>query len=111
MRVGECNGCSACCRFLILQVNPAYLESDRRHWIELHGIRLYEKDGGTWAVINSPCEHLTEAGQCGIYGAPERPEACNTFPAFQHDIDLVDEWIGEKTCSYSFANSIQEITK
>ena len=101
-RQGECNLCSACCRFLILQVNPQYMEADRRKWIELHGIRLYERDGGVWAQISLPCEHLTEEGKCGIFGSPERPKTCDDFPFVQHDIDLVDEWSGQKVCSYSF---------
>lgn len=107
MRSGECNGCAACCRFLILQVNPAYLEEDRRRWIEMHGIRLFERDGGAWASISAQCNHLTEEGKCGIY--EERPQGCRDFPTVQHDIDLVNEWVGEKACSYSFAGSAQEI--
>lgn len=101
-RVGECNGCSACCRFLILQVNPAYLEADRRNWIEMHGIHLFEQDGGVWARINATCTHLTAEGKCGVYGLPERPQACATFPTVQADIDLIDEWASEKVCSYEF---------
>lgn len=105
MRTGECNGCSACCRFLILQVNPAYMGADKRQWIEMHGIRLFEQDGGVWARINATCNHLTEGGKCGIH--EDRPQACRDFPAVQGDIDLVDEWAGERVCSYSFAASAQ----
>ena len=102
VRIGECNTCAACCKFLILQVNPAYMDADRRRWIELHGIRLSERDGGVWARIDIACQHLTDDGKCGVFGTPERPETCGTFPFVQADIDLVDEWAGEKVCSYSF---------
>src|SRR5688572_15466497 len=102
MRQGECNGCSMCCRFLILQVNPAYLQADRRHWIELHGIRLYERDGGVWAQINVPCIQLSEEGTCKVYGTDERPKTCDLYPFGQGDIDLVNDWAGEEVCSYSF---------
>ena len=42
MRAGECTvGCGQCCKFLVLQVNPQYIEvDDVRRWIELHGIDL-----------------------------------------------------------------------
>lgn len=102
MRLGECNSCTACCQFLILQVNPAYLDADRRAWIELHGIHLFEQDGGVWVRINASCHRLTTDGKCGVFGLPERPQMCDQFPAVQTDIDLVDEWAGERVCSYSF---------
>ena len=106
MRQGECNGCAACCRFLILQVNPQYMAADRRRWIELHGIRLYERDGGVWAVVNAACSALTDEGRCGLFGLPERPQTCAEFPFVQPDIDQVDDWAGEKVCSYSFSEEV-----
>ena len=104
MRTGECTvGCGACCRFVILQTNPAYLEPDRRRWLELHhGIRLFEQDGGVWARIDTPCQHLSDEGLCGVFGTDERPQTCATFPLVQQDIDLVDAEYGAGTCSYSF---------
>ncbi len=102
-RTGECNGCSACCRFLILNVSPSYLEDDKKRWIELHGIKVFQqKDGTAWVRINATCEHLTDDGTCGIYGQPERPQTCADFPFVQSDIDLIDEWAGQKVCSYEF---------
>lgn len=106
MRIGECNGCAACCKFLILQVNPAYLEADRRRFVELHGVRLFEQDGGVWARIDVACQHLTAEGKCGVYGTAERPQTCADFPFVQSDIELVDNWTGEKVCSYSFAEEV-----
>jgi len=105
MRTGECtSGCGACCRFLRLQVNPQYLEvADARHWIELHGIRLDRgEEGATWAHIPLACSALTEEGLCGLYGTPERPLTCETFPTSQADIDRVNAAAGEAVCSYAF---------
>ena len=102
MRQGECNSCSVCCRFLILQVNPAYMDADRRKWIEMHGIRLAERDGGVWATIDVACTHLTDEGKCAVFGTPERPQTCADFPIVRADIQLVDEWVGERACSYTF---------
>ena len=102
LRVGTCNACAVCCKFLILQVNPAYMEPDRRRWIEMHGIRLQERDGGVWARIDAQCQHLTDEGQCGIFGQPERPQTCADFPVMQADIAIVNTWAGREVCSYSF---------
>ena len=104
MRTGECNSCAACCRFLILQVNPAYLDADKRQWIELHGIRLFEQDGGVWARIDAACTHLTNDGKCGVFGTSHRPQTCADFPSVQSEIALVDDWAGEQVCSYEFAD-------
>ena len=103
-RIGECTvGCGACCQFLVLQVNPHYMEVEHvKKWIELHGISLSRRSGGVWAQIPLHCSALTEEGKCSLYGMPERPLSCDTFPQSQADIDLVDAWIGEKTCSYNF---------
>jgi len=106
MRLGECTvGCGACCKFVELAVHHAYLEPDKRYWLELHGIQLAERDGLVWARIDTACGALTLEGVCGLFGKSERPQMCAEFPFSQHDIDLVDEWVGEKTCSYSFAST------
>ena len=101
-RAGECNSCGACCKFVLLAVHPSYLDADRRRWLELHDIRLHERDGLVWATVNTPCRHLTEDNHCGIFGQPERPQLCAEFPFVQGDIGLVNEWAGEDVCSYSF---------
>ena len=105
-RTGVCNGCGACCRFLMLQVHPMYMEADKKRWVELHGIRLQRNpDGGVYAVIDAVCQHLTQENQCGIFGSDERPKVCDDWPFVQHDIDLLDAWAGEKVCSYTFASA------
>ena len=101
MREGECTpGCGACCRFIRLQVNPQYMQSDVRHWIELHGIRLREHGGGVWAYVPLPCSALTPEGMCGLQGKPERPELCGVFPSGQWQLDEL-KFMGAD-CTYSF---------
>ena len=109
VRVGECNGClgaASCCKFVLLAVHHAYLEPDKRHWLEIHGVRLHESGGLVWARIDATCMHLTDGGKCGVFGTAERPQTCADFPFVQSDINLVDEWAGEKVCSYSFQEGI-----
>ena len=104
IRQGTCNytGCGACCKVVLLAVHHAYLEPDKRHWLELHGITLAERDGLVWATVPSQCRELAADSSCGIYGKPERPQVCADFPFAQADISIVDEWAGEPVCSYSF---------
>ena len=101
-RQGTCReGCGACCEFVILQVNPQYMEPDRKKWIELHGIRLFRQEGGVWASIRGPCRHLTTEKECGIFGEPERPQVCAGFPYSARDVALLNDWAAA-ACSYSF---------
>ena len=90
----------------MLQVHPMYMEADKKRWVELHGIRLIRQEGAVYAVVNTACKHLTEDNQCGIFGSDERPQTRAEGPFLQHDIDLVDEWAGEKVCSYSFEKEV-----
>ena len=102
-RLGECNLCSACCRFVLLAVHPVYMEPDKRRWLELHGIKLAWRNGNAWATVDLSCQELTEDGKCGIFGSPERPQVCSDFPFAAVDIGLVNAWAGSDICSYSFA--------
>ena len=108
MREGFCKtGCGACCKFLVLQVNPQYYNSpDIKNWVELHGIRLVKRDGGVWAYIQATCRELQEDNSCGLYGKPERPNVCAEWPFNQAEINDLDAFVGEKTCSYSFTEVV-----
>lgn len=101
VRQGACQpvACgSACCRFMVLEVNPIYrTDRDQAAWLGLHGVDLLEVNGRTVARVPVPCSALTEAGACGLYGTPERPEMCETFP------DGPLALIGlEDVCTYTF---------
>lgn len=99
VRGGYCKeSCSACCEFLVLQVNPAYKSKDVRRWIELHGIKLVEKDGGLFAHIPSPCSKLKD-GMCSIY--EDRPDVCRSWPSSQAEIDNLKDFSGED-CTFHF---------
>ncbi len=104
-RQGFCTeGCGACCRFLILQVNPQYNEvAEVKKWIELHGIKLrVDEQGACWASIPLQCTELTAEGMCGLFGKAERPKTCDVWPTSQATIDELDEYVGEKVCTYEF---------
>ena len=101
-RQGECTaGCGACCRVLLLQVNPAYWDrEDARRWIELHGIQLVRLDGGIYARIPLACEALTPDGLCRLFGMPERPGLCQRFPLGPRDLAGL-----EPVCTYTFPST------
>ena len=101
MRVGECTkGCGACCRFLTLQVNPQYYDNaDVRRWIELHRIRLVQRDGATWAYIPTECSQLTAEGDCAIHDT--RPQVCNDWPQLPEQIVEL-ETVAGAVCTYRF---------
>lgn len=106
VREGTCQpeGCgSACCRFLLLEVNPAYLwQSDVAKWVRLHGIELGVKDDRVYAKIPLQCTALDvepgpTMGDCMLHGTPERPQMCEDFPQAPEDLaGLAD------VCSFSF---------
>ena len=102
-RQGYCApACGACCKSVQINVNPAYLEKDVRHWLELHGIRLSERGGGVWAHLPIPCRELQPDMSCGLFGKPERPKLCEEWPFSQKEIDDLDAFVGEKTCTFYF---------
>lgn len=90
---------SACCRFLILEVNPIYLtDPDLASWVRLHRIELMEREGRTLAHIPMSCSALGGRGQCNIYGEPERPQICADFPQAPAALLRL-----ENVCTYRFA--------
>lgn len=89
---GYCKeGCGACCEFVVLNINPSYLEKDVRHWLELHGITLRESAGQVWANIPLPCSALKSDKGCGLFGTPERPLLCSAWPFNQQEIEEVNK--------------------
>lgn len=89
---------SACCKSLILEVNPAYqTDPDVANWIGLHGIELFERDGRTLARLPIPCSALDETGHCRLYGLPERPRLCAAFPDTPAALDGVSA-----VCTFAF---------
>ena len=97
-------GCGACCRWIVLQVNPQYDNPDIARWIGLHGIRLQRRDGGIFAYIPTPCSALGGDGMCTIY--EERPEVCRIFPTSEAEVAMVDEYVGEKVCTVKFEEGV-----
>ena len=102
-RTGFCSeNCAACCRFLVLQVNPQYAElEDVKRWVELHGIKLAIRNGACWAYIPTPCSALAGT-QCSLYGTAARPKVCDDWPTSQADIDELHRFTEREICTYSF---------
>lgn len=67
----NCNG--ACCRSVRIKVGP--MSQDQMRWARMRGTL---NKGGQWR-IRSVCEHLTDAGRCGIYET--RPTLCREWVA------------------------------
>ena len=89
IRSGSCTpGCGACCEWLTMEVNPIYMQNrDIRHWVQLHGITLTEKDGRVWAKLPIPCTALQADKSCGLYGYGEgRPDLCDKWPQVPEDL-------------------------
>lgn len=90
---------SACCTFTLLEVNPVYLrQPDLASWARLHGIELTEwHQGRVLAKLSLSCSALDGDGRCSLYGQPERPDLCATFPFAPADL------LGlESVCTYTF---------
>lgn len=100
-RSGACTeGCAACCRSIVLQVNPQYGQQEEvRAWIEWHGIKIEERDGACWATVSQPCKALTPEGKCSLYGQEDRPLTCEYWPVSQSDIDKLEK---PEVCTYKF---------
>ena len=98
-RMGECTaGCGACCRSMRLQVPPDYASPDIRKWIELHGLRLTQWNGGTFVHLDVACSALTEEGMCSLIDSPDRPEMCSQWPATPAAMEGLED-----VCTFSFA--------
>ncbi len=100
----ECGG--KCCNYIRLQVPNEYITNpDIKKWVELHGIKLMEIDGGTFAMLSLTCGAL-EDGKCSLFGTEDRPELCGHWPATPSALAGVEEF-----CTYEFASasSAQEI--
>lgn len=129
-RTGHCLGCGQhCCTRVGVPISgrlidagkrgePVYAlpiaDPDYQHWLALHGIdgsRLffvppdasYQLLGGRYPVALFParCRHLTEDGGCGIYGQPDRPQICDSWPAYPWELEALTP-AGQAACGYSF---------
>ena len=107
VRYGGCTrGCGACCREMIIPIDPALIRRPAFHgwrqWLESHGgIRLLVERGAV--LIPLQCDHLQEGGSCAVHDSPERPQMCARYPRHPQDV-LVDE------CTYGFVTVPDDIT-
>ena len=91
VRHGECDSCGFCCRAIsMVQVD---FESDDPDFL---AVRRIPPDGRKVLPIWDPCQHLTDAGRCGIY--PQRPRTCREWPTTPLDVQ-------DAPCTYWFENT------
>lgn len=88
---------SACCTFVLLEVNPIYQGDDLAAWLQLHGISVSTRHGRTLAKIPLECSALGTSGRCVLYGRPERPALCDAYPMTPLSLLGV-----EGVCTYTF---------
>lgn len=88
---------SACCRFVVLDVNPAHEQTDTASWLSFHGIALAPISGRTLARIPLECAALSGEGRCAVYGTNDRPTLCGDFPRGPGDLIGLDG-----RCTYTF---------
>ncbi len=76
-----CHKCSAiCCRYVALPFDEPTTEAafQEARWFLLHkGVTIFVTDGQWYISMATPCEHLSEAGLCGIYET--RPTICREY--------------------------------
>lgn len=74
----HCQDRGMCCRYLELPLARP-LTLDEEHWVSLHsGVSI--KHMGRTVRIEIACSALTEDGLCSLFGSPERPEMCASWP-------------------------------
>jgi len=94
IRVTAENRCSLCvgtkcCQYITQHIDTprSMADFDTLLWQVSHEHIQFYKDCDGWfmLVVDSPCEHLTAAGQCGIYAL--RPAVCRGYSNDECEFD------------------------
>lgn len=76
-----CSGCTQCCEYISLEIDPPTTLKDVDHivWYLIHrNVWVWVDEDNKWYVqFNTPCEKLQPDGRCGWY--PERPKICQDY--------------------------------
>ncbi len=87
-KCGLCVG-AKCCQYITLHIDTprSMADFDTLLWQVSHRHIQFYKDCDGWfmLVVDSPCEHLTDSGQCGIYAA--RPVICRSYSNDECEFD------------------------
>ena len=87
-RCSLCVG-SKCCQYITQQIDtPRSMAAfDTLLWQISHRDIQFYKDSDGWfmLVVDNPCEHLTDSGQCGIY--EQRPMICRSYSNDECEFD------------------------
>ena len=87
----KCSLCpgTKCCQYITQQIDTprSMADFDTLLWQVSHDHIQFYKDSDGWfmLVVDSPCEHLTPAGQCGIYET--RPVVCRSYSNEECEFD------------------------
>jgi hypothetical protein len=65
-------------------------------WLERHGITLLRRTGRLLAYVPIRCGSLSADGACSLFGSPQRPRTCTTYPEHPQDVE------GLEFCTYRF---------
>ena len=98
IKSGECKKCGACCRHLILGLNPNDArDKDFCRFLALRGVKVHWFDGTPYADLPVKCQALTSEGLCRVY--EKRPRGCAVGPLNSWEPQL------HKKCGYKFTRS------
>ena len=104
MREGACDQCAhgdvrgECCTKVAFPISDtAGHNPDVVRFFQLHGIEVKWWGDKPIAIVPLRCSALTEAGDCSLFGKPERPELCDIGPFNPWAADL------NPACSYKFS--------
>ena len=87
----KCSLCAGtkCCQYITLHIDTprSMADFDTLLWQVSHRHIQFYKDADGWfmLVVDSPCEHLTDTGQCGIYAT--RPAICRSYSNDECEFD------------------------
>ena len=78
-KIDKCSLCKAskCCTYITHQIDTPRSKAafDFLLWqISHQNIQIYKDEDGWFLLVNQPCLHLKENGNCGIYEV--RPQIC-----------------------------------
>jgi len=74
-----CRGCSNCCRYISIEMDPPNNpeDLDAAIWYLYHGMSIFVDEDGWYLQANADCQQLNAAGECKIYQT--RPNICRHY--------------------------------
>ncbi len=86
----ECGG--SCCRYVAVEIDKPTNKTDYDNirWYLVHrNVGVFIDHNKKWFIeFRSDCEHLTDAGACGIY--KKRPKICRDHGNYEGECEYYD---------------------